>query len=97
MAMHARKSREHDALFTVALNFWVGYLYPPIRKQQPGGKALSEENSKDVDSKGVTSKEEKGKGCLPASAIQFGIHPAFVPRSFAAGVELMCQSHPPKT
>ena len=35
MAMHARKSSEQDALLTVALNFCVGYLIPPIRKQQP--------------------------------------------------------------
>ena len=38
MAMQARNSSEQDALFTVALNFCVGYLYPPIRKQQPAGR-----------------------------------------------------------
>ena len=94
MAMHARNSREHEALFTVALKCWVGYLYPPIRKQQPGGQALSKESSKDMESKGVTSKEEKGKDCLPASAIHFGIHTACEPRSLAAEIKLVPRSNP---
>ena len=98
MAMHARKSREHEALFTVALNFWVGYLYPPIRKQQPGGRALSKENSKDMDSKDVNNKdvngkEKKGEGCLQPSATHCGIRPPFFPRSLAAETELIPRSH----
>ena len=35
MAMQARKSREQEALLTVALNFWVLYLKPPTKKQHP--------------------------------------------------------------
>lgn len=41
MAMHARKRREQEALFTVALNCWVLYLKPPIRKQHPATHTCS--------------------------------------------------------